>query len=253
MKYFLFSLIFHILIVIFALESMKDKLEFKQVGNPKISFTMVGASEKISGLSQDLVLKKQVKQSKKSRKKEPSKVMKKNIKDDKKIIKKIREPLPKKVVSKPDIIQKDHKNKVEDESVPEPTTETKLQKRINSTDQNSQEKEIRTGFVKLADGSIAARNQGVKGLSYGFLYQPEPNYPEIAKKMGFNKDITIKVRFLIGYDGHVEEIKFYDNIEKFGFRNEVNKALNQWKSTPITVNGDKVKLYFYKKFKFEKN
>lgn len=273
MRYFLFSLIFHILIVVFALETMENKLKFKQVGNPKISFTMIGASKKINGLSQDLVLKKQVKQSekkikkeekkevkpkkKKVLKKESSKVrekrkLKKIMKDDKKIIKKIEEPLPKKVVSKSDTIKKDHKNKVVDEAVVEPITETKLQKGINLTDQKSQEKEIRTGFVKLADGSIAAKNQGVKGLSYGFISQPEPRYPEIAKKIGLDKDITIKVRFLIGYNGHVEEIKFYDDIEKFGFRNEVNKALNQWKSTPITVNGDKVKLYFYKKFKFEK-
>lgn len=269
MRYFLFSLILHIAAVVFALETMKDKLEFKQVGNPKVSFTMVGASKKISGSSQDLILKKQAPQQEKKMKKKTVKKRteevkppkkktakkhgdkKKKKKQETKVIREERkvEKIPEKeAASKPDTVQ-EKRNEVPLESA----AETKTQQENQITDQNSQEKEIRTGFVKLADGSIAAKNQGIKGLSYGFLSQPEPNYPEIAKKMGFNSDITIKVRFLIGYDGHVEEIKFYDDVEKFGFRNEVKKALNQWRSTPITVNGDKVKLYFYKKFKFEKN
>jgi periplasmic protein TonB len=224
---------------------MRDKLEFKQVGNPKVSFTMIGASEKINGSSQDLVLKKQAQQQEKKMEK-----IKEEVKSEKKKNKKIKkiEKVPQKEIIPTSNPIKKENNEVSMDSM----EETKKQKENKSTDQNSQEKEIRTGFVKLADGSIAAKNQGVKGLSYGFISQPEPKYPEIAKKMGFNSDITIKVRFLIGYDGHVEEIKFYDDIEKFGFRNEVNKALDQWRSTPITVNGDKVKLYFYKKFKFKK-
>lgn len=68
MRYFLFSVILHIIILVFALETMKDKLEFKQVGNPKISFTMIGASQKINGSSQDLVLKKQTQQKKMKKK-----------------------------------------------------------------------------------------------------------------------------------------------------------------------------------------
>ena len=69
MRYFLFSLVLHIIIVVFALETMKDQLEFKQVGDPKVSFTMVGASEKISGSSQNFVLKKQAPQQEKKMKK----------------------------------------------------------------------------------------------------------------------------------------------------------------------------------------
>ncbi|WP_028857692.1 energy transducer TonB [Psychrilyobacter atlanticus] len=264
MRYFLFSLVLHIIIVVFALETMKDPLEFKQVGDPKVSFTMIGASEKISGSSQDFVLKKQAPQQEKKIQKNMTKQIKEEVKPEKKkIIKKeVTKSKKKKLETKNKVVDKiekmeknsksDNIQKENNELSLDSATETKIQQDNQTTDQNSPEKEIINGFVKLADGSVAAKNQGVKGLSYGFLSQPEPNYPEIARKMGFNSDITIKVRFLIGYDGRVEEIKFYDDIEKFGFRNEVNKALNQWRSTPITVNGDKVKLYFYKKFKFEK-
>jgi outer membrane biosynthesis protein TonB len=247
MRYFLFSLIFHVVIVIFALSTLKNKLEFKQVGNPKISFTMTGSSQKISGLSKDLVVKKQIQQPQKTEKKKKKVVKEKEI--TKKKVVKTKKVIEKKIPVKE--IKVEEKKIVTNKTFSSPATNTGEHEGKNDTEQESRKKELRNGFIKLADGSIAATNQGVKGLSYGFVSQPEPNYPEIAKKMGFNKSITIKVRFLIGYDGHVEEIKFYDNIENFGFRNEVNKALSQWKTTPITINNQKVKLYFYKKFIFE--
>jgi len=259
MKYTLFSLFFHILIVVFALETTKNKLEFKQIGKPKVSFTMIGNSKKIDDLSQNIkvkevkplkersIEKKQIKKVKVVKDIRKEKIIKKikAVKDIKKekIKKQIKETPKEKVSSKLEATGKKY------DVI---SLESKIKEGEKTLEKISSKEETNTGFIKLKDGSIIAKNQGVKGLSYGFLSQPEPNYPEIAKKMGFNKDVTIKVRFLIGYDGHIEEIKFYDDIEKFGFRNEVKKALNEWKSTPITINGNKVKLYFYKKFKFEK-
>lgn len=267
MRYFLFSLISHIVIAVFALETMKDQMKFEHVGNPKVSFTMVGASEKISGSSENFNFKKQIPQQEKKIKKKTVKKTTEEVKIRKKKVAKKHVMKNKKEEGEKKTLRAEKKNEkfLEKETVDEPNIvleksseasldlEGKTQEGKDVKVQNSQKIQVKNGFIKLNDGSIAAKNQGVKGLSYGFLYQPEPNYPEIAKKLGVNSNITIKVRFLIGYDGHVEDIKFYDDIEKFGFRNEVKKALNQWKSTPITVNGDKVKLYFYKKFKFEKN
>ena len=248
MRYFLFSLILHILIIIFIFGFMKHDLDFKQVGNPKISFTMIGSSQEINGSSKDLVLKKQIQQSEtKKMKKEKKKMVKKKI-IKKEVVK------TKKVIEKQTPVKEikvEEKRIVENKTFSSPITDTGEHEGKNDTEQESRKKELRNGFIELSDGSIAAKNQGIKGLNYGFISQPEPNYPTIAKKMGFNKNVTIKVRFLIGYDGRVEEIKFYDHTDKFGFRNEVEKALNQWKTTSITINNQKVKLYFYKKFIFK--
>lgn len=254
MKFFLFSLIFHILIVFFALETTKNKLEFKQIGNPKVSFTITKDKKKNNAKTQNLILKKETQEIEKKeiqpKKKTPIKKQKKEIVKEKKkekVIKKIKKIPEKEVSSKLDVIEKKY-NKVSTEL----KKEIKVQEGKQIAEEKYQEKNLKTKFIELADGSIAAKNQGVKGLSYGFISQPEPKYPEIAKKMGFKKDMIVKVRFLIGYDGRIEEIKFYNNIEKFGFQNEVNIALKQWRTTPITVDGKRVKLYFYKKFKFEK-
>ena len=105
-------------------------------------------------------------------------------------------------------------------------------------------------FIQLSKGGYAAKNQGVKGLNYSFISQPEPNYPTAAKRVGYSREVIIKVKFLVGFNGSIEEIKFYGKDNGLGFHSEVKKALNNWKLTPITIKNKKVKLYFYKVFKF---
>lgn len=128
---------------------------------------------------------------------------------------------------------------------PNPTPKKKISPSNESSIENRNE-----DFIQLSKGIYAAKNQGVEGLNYTFLSQPEPDYPIAAKRIGYSKEVIIKVRFLVGLDGEIEEIKFYGNDNKLGFHDEVEKALKNWKLTPITVNNKKVKLYFYKVFKF---
>jgi protein TonB len=130
------------------------------------------------------------------------------------------------------------KKKVEPQK-PQPPKET------NVTAPTSHE-----GIIEISKGVYAAKNQGVKGLSYSFISNPDPEYPELAKKMGIRKEVVVRVRFLVGLDGKIEEVKFYNQEKDLGFKAEIEKVLKEWKLTPVTIEGKKIKLYFYKEFKF---
>lgn len=273
MRYFLFSVVIHLFVVMVGLFTLKDNLEFQRAGDPTVTFSMTGQAAYASGHTADIVTA-QPKAAVKPKVKRKKTTKKKSIREEKKIPPEeaIENPLEKEMVVEPgktreevtEEVAEEFPTKSEDLDAEGEAKDTDLHeteeadKEISDTDtkpssgSTAGQPEMGEGLVELDDGSIAARNQGVKGLSYGFIAQPEPEYPDIARKMGFNNEVIIKVRFLIGYEGRVEDIKFYDDMSNFGFRNEVEKALNHWRATPITVNGEKVKLYFYKSFKFEK-
>lgn len=106
------------------------------------------------------------------------------------------------------------------------------------------------GVTEISEGVYVAKNQGVAGLKYEIFSQESPEYPDMAKKLGYRKTVEIKVKFLVGDDGKIEEIKFYGDDIGMGFRNEVERALKKWKFSPITLKERKVKMYFYKAFIF---
>lgn len=95
------------------------------------------------------------------------------------------------------------------------------------------------------------KNQDVSGISYKILESPEPNYPIMAKKANIKDQVIIKVRFSVNELGKIENIKFYDTNEKYGFHEEVVKALENWSFTPVSYNNKVVKMYFYKVFIFK--
>lgn len=96
-----------------------------------------------------------------------------------------------------------------------------------------------------------AGNQDVKGLNYKILKAPNPEYPLIAKKANYKNKVVIKVRILVNHLGKVEEIKYFDNETKYGFREEVEKTLKNWKFSDISLDGKPVKMYFFKSFVFQ--
>ena len=128
---------------------------------------------------------------------------------------------------------------------------------INSVETKSISEEVLgalgENFVQTGDGNWAAKNQNVDGLEIIFFNTTAPKYPNIARKLGFKNEFTVKVRFLIGLDGKVEEIKFYSDEagKKFGFESEVKKALYNWRISPVQFKGKTIKVYFYKAFKFK--
>lgn len=105
-------------------------------------------------------------------------------------------------------------------------------------------------FISDNSGNRVAVNQNISGLSYKILSAPQPNYPPQARKVRINEDVIIRTKFLVGLDGKVEDIEILEGTEKFGFRNEIVRALKQWHFSPIEYNGERVKIYFYKDFIF---
>lgn len=160
-------------------------------------------------------------------------------------VEKLKEIGTKEVIKKePKIKEKKQVKKIEKKKI------VKKTEKPAKAEQKSSEEVMGKDFIQLSKGIYAAKNQGVKGLSYSFISQPEPNYPTAAKRLGYNREVIVKVKFLVGFNGTIEDIKFYGKDNGLGFQKEVEKALNNWKLTPITVQNKKIKLYFYKVFKF---
>ncbi len=106
------------------------------------------------------------------------------------------------------------------------------------------------GLVRLSDGSLSAKHQGVKGLSYGIISNPEPTYPRVAKRLGFKGDMVVRVVMQFDSNGKLEDFRFVDERDKFGFANEVEKILKNWRLTPIKYKGQLVNMKFHKSFRF---
>ena len=126
---------------------------------------------------------------------------------------------------------------------------TKNSDSIN-TDFSSQQKTA-TISKELTSSNYIAKNQDIEGLNYKILVSSDPDYPILAKKANYKNTVIDKTRFLVNGEGKIEEIKFYDDEIKFGFHDEVEKSLKKWKFSPVKLNGEAAKMYFYKTFVFK--
>ncbi|WP_294094855.1 energy transducer TonB [uncultured Cetobacterium sp.] len=240
MKFVIFSIALHIFIFIFGFSlDTNKKYEIDNVGNdfstPSISvnFNSFQPSEPVQNEAsvEEVIEEKAV----------------------------IPEPIPEPKVEekKLEVIKKEPEKKVEK---PKKTPEKKLPKKEVTEDKKPTKKpesqqstapsNNSSDLIELSQGVFAARNQGVQGLTYSFISQPDPDYPLAAKRISYNKEVSIKVRFLVGLKGEIEEVKFYSDKDSLGFQSEVEKTLKRWKLTPVMLNGKAIKLYFYKEFKF---
>ncbi|MGL4670738.1 energy transducer TonB [Cetobacterium sp.] len=240
MKFVIFSIALHIFIFIFGFSlDTNKKYEIDNVGNdfstPSISvnFNSFQPSEPVQNEApvEEVIEEKAI----------------------------IPEPIPEPKVEekKLEVIKKEPEKKVEK---PKKTPEKKLPKKEVTEDKKPTKKPVSqqstapsnnsSDLIELSQGVFAARNQGVQGLTYSFISQPDPDYPLAAKRISYNKEVSIKVRFLVGLKGEIEEVKFYSDKDSLGFQSEVEKTLKRWKLTPVMLNGKAIKLYFYKEFKF---
>lgn len=132
----------------------------------------------------------------------------------------------------------------------------KVEKNINikdkKNDKNTESKTINSlkGFIKDGTGTYIGDEKISQGIGYKVKREVDPIYPEMAKKIGFKDEIVIKVKFLVGLDGKIEEIIFLDSFTKYGFHKEVEKALKKWEFEPIIYHGENIRMYFYKDFRF---
>ena len=147
-------------------------------------------------------------------------------------------------VPKKNILQENIKSKIKDRK-------KENQKNIENSSSQKLEEEIFTSgnFSIGKDGSFIASSS--EGIEYKILKQVEPNYPIQAEKIRYRKKVVVSVRFLVGLRGEVEKIEIIQSHQKFGFDEEVKKALNQWKFHPIYYKNKNIKVYFTKDFIFE--
>lgn len=234
MKFFIFSIVLHIFIFIFgfSLDSNKS-FEINNVGN---DFTTPSISVNFNSMqitpqpqpteSSDEILKEVL-----------------EGKVEEKIDK------PKFEEKKREVIKKDNKKISKPKKILE-KKKNELTKKSHQSENTNTPTNTNTDLIELSQGVFAAKNQGVQGLKYSFISQPDPEYPLAAKRVSYTKEVSIKVRFLVGLNGEIEDIKFYSDKDSLGFQKEVEKTLNKWKLTPVTLNNKPIKLYFYKEFKF---
>lgn len=231
MRFYIFSFFLHLLLlfIFYKAPIQERKIDSKNVVvylTEKKNEFQAPAPAPIQSFNREPIQEK--------KKPEEKKIEKKEIKKEiKKIEKKVVKKKVKKGISKP---------------VEENNSDLKEEKENIST--NSAPYNPLAGLVKDGTGTYIGDQKGGQGIGYKIKREVEPQYPIMAKKANFKKEVVIKTKFLVGLNGKVEEVIFLDNFSSYGFRKEVEKALKKWEFAPIIYQGHNIKMYFYKDFRF---
>lgn len=228
MKFYIFSFLCHLLLLfIFYKTPVKEiKMDSQNVVvylTDKKNNILAPAPAPIQSLNRESIQETKKIEEKKIEKKEIKKTEKKVVK------KKVKKSMPKPIEKSSEI-----------EEVKKEATSN-----INTAPYNPL-----AGLVKDGTGTYIGDQRGGQGIGYKIKKEIEPQYPIMAKKANFKKEVVIQTKFLVGLNGRVEEIIFLDNFTSYGFRKEVEKALKQWEFAPIIYQGHNIKIYFYKDFRF---
>lgn len=232
-KFYILSAILHGMIIFFLLGFAKDEeLKFKEKNTMVVSVKnrrAISNNTNVSSVKEN--------EQKEDAKEEKIKVQEKSLEKEvvrdkvKKIVKK--EEVKKKSLEAKKSINKEQKNK------------------SNKVKESYNEFQDENRFLQGEDGVFTAVS--LDGIEYEILKEVDPQYPIKARKIGYNSIGSVKVKFLVDTDGIVKEIEFISGESKFGFREEVEKALKKWKFKPIVYKGKIIKVHFEKEFKFKKN
>jgi len=237
-------------------EVPKIDINLKQIKKPTNKISKKNSPKKIVTVKKIVKKKIEKKEKKVLKKKAPKKKI-----IEKKIVKKepikkeiIKEPkklegkvIPIKKVAKKEIPKKDSredKKVVIQEIVTQEVIEQKIEKEVPIENIKKIESEIVTGSEIILD------DLNKKGVEYEILKKYYPEYPETAKEIGFEAEVSVVAKALIGVDGRIEEIEIIEGLENFGFNKAVEETLKYWRFTPIKLNGKIVRAYFVTKFEF---
>lgn len=154
---------------------------------------------------------------------------------------------PKKEIKKLEIPKKKIERK--EKKVVKHTQSKQVQVKKENTEKKYSEFEDKNRFLVGEDGVFTAIN--LDGIEYEILKEIDPKYPIKARKIGYNGKGEVVVEFLVDLKGNIKNIKFISGETKYGFKEEVFKALEQWKFKPIEYKGKKIKVSFEKTFIFK--
>lgn len=226
MKIFMISLLLNLGILFFKLPQ-KDVKTFKLTNSNKISV-------KISMGGQNSLAGARTKKAEEEKIEEPPK--KEEIKKEKKIPEKVNKKGKKKPKKDQSTQQKKEKQKISE-------------KEINSENNvNSIGNQMASNIFQNSDGGLIASS--ADGIEFTILRAVDPEYPIMAERVRYKKIVIVKVKFLVGYNGEIENIEILNGMEKFGFNKSVKKALQSWRFRPILYKNKPLKVYFTKEFKF---
>lgn len=172
-----------------------------------------------------------------------------------------KEPEKPKPVEKPkEIIKPETKSKIKDKKkkkiIKEEIKEKSTQNLAPPAPETKPKSSSNSNEDILSSGNFSVGKDGIftaassDGIDYKILKQIDPNYPIQAEKIRYKKKVIITAKFLVGLNGNIEDIIILKSHKKFGFDNEVIKALKQWKFHPIYYNNKNIKVYFTKDFVF---
>lgn len=232
-KFYILSAILHGIVIFFLFGFAKDEeLKFREKNTMIVSVKNRRAVSNNSNISS-------VKQSEQKEEVQDEKV----IPEEKPVEEEKTKEKVKKIIKKEEVKKKNLEAKKLD---------NKEQKnKSNKVKESYNEFEDQNRFLQGEDGVFTAVS--LDGIEYEILKEVDPQYPIKARKIGYNGIGSVKVKFLVDIDGIVKEIKFISGESKFGFREEVEKALRKWKFKPIIYKGKIIKVHFEKEFKFKKN
>lgn len=125
----------------------------------------------------------------------------------------------------------------------------KVQSKKKNVGKKYSEFEDKNRFIVGEDGVFTAVN--LEGIEYEIVKEIDPKYPIKARKIGYKGNGEVVVEFLVDLKGDIKNIKFISGEIKYGFKEEVFKALQQWKFKPIEYKGKRIKVNFEKTFIFK--
>lgn len=175
-----------------------------------------------------------------------------------------KKPEPKKIEPpKKEIVKPDVKSKIKDKKKKVEKQEKKVEKKPTEKPQTTKKeeklppKQVNETEEILASGNFSVGKDGIftasssDGIEYKILKQVEPDYPIQAERIRYRNRVVVSARFLVGLKGEIEKVEITQSHKKFGFDDEVQKALKQWKFHPIYYKNKNIKVYFTKDFIFE--
>lgn len=225
-RFYLASVIVHLIIIGVGFKILNPKeLKFVEKKNMIVSVQNQRAISKFQEVNSNKNLSEEV--------------IKEEVTKEKEEIKKETKIKEKKPVKKIETIKKALNKKTEVKKVKE---KEKKEKSIYNEFQD------KNRFIQGTDGIFTAVYS--EGIEFEILKEVDPAYPIRAKKIGYKGLGNVKVKFLVNLDGKISEIIFLNGEMGYGFKEEVEKALKNWRFKPIEYKGKVIKVYFEKEFKF---